>query len=88
MVLASTLHLSFGDHAHNLNAGQKGPGTANSLKPQHGLHASLGRAMVLLDKLDKRRIALTNTHGHPEHTTGAASSGSTVDYIANAQQTD
>jgi glyoxylase-like metal-dependent hydrolase (beta-lactamase superfamily II) len=36
----------------------------------------------------RRRLVLTTTHGHPEHTTGAASFGSAVDYIANAQQAD
>ncbi len=45
---ASTFHLSFGDHVHNLNAGQKDPGTAISFESQHGSRASLDRAMVLV----------------------------------------
>jgi hypothetical protein len=45
----STLHLPFRDHMHYLNAGQKDPGTAKSLEPQHGPRASLDRPMVLLD---------------------------------------
>ena len=42
---ASTLHLSFRDHVHNLNAGQKDPGTAKSLETQHGPRSSLDRPM-------------------------------------------
>ena len=48
---ASTFHLSFGDHVHNLDAGQKDPGTAKSLESQYGACTSLDRAMVLLDKI-------------------------------------
>jgi hypothetical protein len=33
---ASTLHLPFNDHVHNLNAAQKDPGAAESLESQHG----------------------------------------------------
>jgi len=51
MYSASTFHLSFDDHAHNLNAGQKDPGTAKSFESQHGSRASLDRPMVLLDKV-------------------------------------
>ena len=49
----STLHLPFRDHMHYLNAGQKDPGTAKSLEPQHGPRASLDRTMVLLDQVIK-----------------------------------
>jgi hypothetical protein len=48
---ASTFHLSFGYHVHNLNAGQKDPGTAKSFESQHGSRASLDRSTVLLDKV-------------------------------------
>ncbi|MGF6785763.1 hypothetical protein OKW27_000076 [Paraburkholderia sp. 35.1] len=48
---ASTFHLSFGDHVHNLNAGQKDPGTAKGLEPQHGPRSSLDRPMILLDQV-------------------------------------
>jgi hypothetical protein len=48
---ASTFHLSFGDHMHNLNAGQKDPGTAERFESQHGSRAALDRPMVLLDKV-------------------------------------
>ena len=50
MSSASTLHLPFNDHVHNLNAAQKDPGTAKSLESQHGPRLSLDRPMVLLDK--------------------------------------
>lgn len=46
---ASTLHLPFGDHMHQFDAGQQDPGTAESLEPQHGPRASLDRPMILLD---------------------------------------
>jgi hypothetical protein len=45
---ASARHLSFGDHMHHFDAGQKYPGTAKSLEPQHGPRASLDRPMVLV----------------------------------------
>jgi hypothetical protein len=48
---ASTFHLSFNDHVHNLNVGQKDPGTAKSFESQHGSRTSLDRPMVLLDKV-------------------------------------
>jgi hypothetical protein len=48
---ASALHLSFRDHVHNLNAGQKDPGTAKRFESQHGSRASLDRPMVLLDNI-------------------------------------
>jgi hypothetical protein len=48
---ASAFHLSFRDHVHNLNAGQKDPGTAKSLEPQHGPRSSLDRPMVLFDQV-------------------------------------
>jgi hypothetical protein len=47
----STFRLSFGDHVHNLNAGQKDPGTAKGLEPQHRPRSSLDRPMVLLDEV-------------------------------------
>jgi hypothetical protein len=47
----STLHLSFRDHVHNLNAGQKDPGTTKTLEPQHGACASLDRSVILLDQV-------------------------------------
>ena len=47
----SALHLSFRDHVQNLNAGQKDPGTAKSLEPQHGPRSSLDRPMVLFDQV-------------------------------------
>jgi hypothetical protein len=51
MMASSTLHLSFGDREHNLNAAQQDPGTAKSFESQHGSHTSLDRPMVLLDKV-------------------------------------
>jgi len=36
---------------HNLNAGQKDPGTAKGFESQHGPGASFDRPMVLLDKV-------------------------------------
>lgn len=48
---ASPFHLSFGGHAHNLNAGQEDPSTAKRFESQHGASASLDRAMVLFDKI-------------------------------------
>ncbi|EDZ99590.1 hypothetical protein BH160DRAFT_5135 [Burkholderia sp. H160] len=48
---ASTFHLSFGDHVHSLNAGQKDPGTVKSFESQHGSRALLDRAVVVLDKI-------------------------------------
>ena len=48
---ASALHLSFRDHVHQLNAGQKDPGTAKILEAQHGPDAPLDRPMVLLDEV-------------------------------------
>lgn len=52
---ASTFQLSFGDHVHNLNAGQKNPGTAKGLEPQHGPRSLLGRPMLLLVRMSTRR---------------------------------
>jgi hypothetical protein len=51
MSSASTLHLSFPDHVHNFNAGQKDAGAAKSLEPQHGARASLDRPMILLNQI-------------------------------------
>ena len=48
---ASELHLSFHDHVHQFDAGQKDPGTAKSLESQHGSRSSLDRPMVLLDQI-------------------------------------
>jgi hypothetical protein len=48
---ASIFHLSFRDHVHNLNAGQKDPGTAKRFESQHGPRSSLDRPMVLLDQI-------------------------------------
>jgi hypothetical protein len=46
---ASTLHVPFGDHMHQLDADQQDPGTAEGLEPQHWPRASLDRPMILLD---------------------------------------
>jgi hypothetical protein len=60
MSSASTLHLSFPDHVHNFNAGQKDPGAAKSLEPQHGARASLDRPMVLLNlTLPSKKVSVT-----------------------------
>ena len=67
---ASTLHLSFRDHVHNLNAGQKDPGTAKRFESQHGAGASLDRAMVLLD--DVVEIPRTKATVTSNETPGAA----------------
>ncbi|MGF6605908.1 hypothetical protein OKW45_000808 [Paraburkholderia sp. WSM4175] len=45
---AHTLHLSFGDHVHDLNAGQKDPGTAKGFEPWHGPRSSFDRPMIQL----------------------------------------
>ena len=46
---ASTFNLSFGYRVHNLNAGQKEPGTAKIFESRHGARASLDHPMVHLD---------------------------------------
>jgi hypothetical protein len=51
---ASALHLSFRDHVHSHNAGQKDPGTTKSLEPQQGPRSSFDRPMVLFDQLIDR----------------------------------
>jgi hypothetical protein len=48
---ASIFHLSFRDHVHDLNAGQKDPGTAKRFESPHGPRSSLDRPMVLLDQI-------------------------------------
>ncbi len=60
---ASALHLFFRDHVHNLNAGQKDPGRAKSLEPQHGPRSSLDRPMVLLDQVIEI-FGLADPDGH------------------------
>ncbi|MEA3085974.1 MAG: hypothetical protein QOC89_3671, partial [Paraburkholderia sp.] len=45
------VHIIFGDHVHNLNAGLKDAGTAKSSESQHGSRASLDRPMVLLNQV-------------------------------------
>lgn len=47
----SGLHLSFHDHVHQFDAGQKDPGAAKCLESQHGPCSSLDRPMVLLDQI-------------------------------------
>jgi hypothetical protein len=59
---ASTLHLSFHDHVHNFNAGQKDPGAAKSLEPQQGPRTSFDRPMVLLNQIIEI-FALTDLDG-------------------------
>ena len=48
---ASTLHLAFDNHVHQLDAAQKDSGTAKSLESQHGSRSSLDRPMVLPDQI-------------------------------------
>jgi hypothetical protein len=47
---ASTLHLPFGDHIHQFDAGQQDSGTAKGLEPQHGPSAPLDRPMTRVNR--------------------------------------
>jgi hypothetical protein len=43
------VHIIFGDHLHQFDAGQNDPGAAKRLESQHGSRAPYDRPMVLLD---------------------------------------
>jgi hypothetical protein len=48
---ASTLHLSFCDPVHHLDAAQQDPGAAKCFESQHGPGSPSDRTMVLLDQV-------------------------------------
>ncbi len=59
---SSTLHLSFRDHVHKFNPGQKDPGTAKILEAPHGPGTSFDRPRVLLDDVVEL-LTLANLDG-------------------------
>lgn len=48
---APCLHLTFGDHVHELSAAQQYPGTTELLEARHRPRASLDCPMILLDNI-------------------------------------
>lgn len=59
---ASVLHLTLGDHVHELDAAQQDLGATKILEAEHRPRASLDRPMILLDNIVQILVLANLTH--------------------------